>query len=114
MPSDEYSSFGKGALKLKGVGGGKVKKHKKKEKKNSPDLERALATATGEPSSQQPLSADKRRSESLAGHDGDDEDEAPVVSHKTEAERRFEEARRKKVKCHFPACRVLVSGHARH
>lgn len=74
-----------------------MKKHKKKEKKTSSDLERALSTSTGE-SSSQPLGVEKQRSKSPTERDRNDEDGAPVVSYKTEAERRFEEARKKKVK----------------
>lgn len=102
MPTDEYSSYGGGALKLKG-GGGKVKKHKKKKDKAS-DLEKALST--GEPSSQ---AASKAKDEQLAKrtssgspaggdeHHSGDQGDRPVVRQKTEAERRFEEAKRKKV-----------------
>jgi protein FAM32A len=98
MPSDEYSSFGKGALKLKG-GGGKVKKQKKKKDKGS-DLEKALSTreASGEPrdSDAGEKQLEKRtRSRSPVEADGDDE-QGPARQ-KTEAERRFEEAKKKKV-----------------
>lgn len=99
MPSDEYSSFGKGALKLKG-GGGKVKKHKKKKDKGS-DLQKALST--GEASGERRDSdagADQleKRTKSRSPVEADDDDgDDSVVRQKTEAERRFEEAKRKKV-----------------
>jgi len=101
MPSDEYSSFGKGALKLKGGGGGKVKKHKKKKDKGS-DLEKALST--GEPSAERrdidagDKQAEKRAKSGSPVELHDDDDEEGPARQKTEAERRFEEARKKKVR----------------
>jgi protein FAM32A len=98
MPSDEYSSFGKGALKLKGVGG-KVKKNKKKDKKQPSDLEKNLSTgesssrAVSEPKEDRQLS----RRPTPGAEDGPGGDEAAPVRYKTEAERRFDEAKRKKV-----------------
>ena len=96
MPSDEYATVGSGALKLKGA---KVKKHKKKKDK-VPDLEKALST--GESSS----AVEKRKKGRVDDEEEGDEERAksteaddefrPVVQ-KTEAERRFEEARLKKV-----------------
>lgn len=99
MPSDEYSSFGKGPLKLKG-GGGKVKKHKKKKDK-VPDLEKALST--GETTSGEPRDSDagekqiEQRKKSKSPVQEDDDNEEGPVRQKTEAERRFEEARKKKL-----------------
>lgn len=103
MPSDEYSSFGKGPLKLKG-GGGKVKKHKKKKDK-VPDLEKALST--GETTSGEPRDSDagekqiEQRKKSKSPVQEDDDNEEGPVRQKTEAERRFEEARKKKVSDSF-------------
>jgi protein FAM32A len=104
MPSEEYSSFGKGALKLKG-GGSKVKKHKKKKKDTGSDLEKALST--GEPSSRENgqdagNAVEKKRSKrtdsaSPGAEDRQSDGEAPAVRQKTEAELRFEEAKKKKV-----------------
>lgn len=99
MPSDEYSSFGKGALKLKG-GGGKVKKHKKKKDKGSSDLEKALSTGETSAEHQDGDAVEKqdiKRSKSKSPVPEEEVNEAPVVRQKTEAERRFEEAKRKKV-----------------
>ncbi|KAB5563192.1 hypothetical protein GE09DRAFT_1111339 [Coniochaeta sp. 2T2.1] len=102
MPSDEYSSFGKGALKLKGAGGGsKVKRHKKKKDKGAPsDLEKNLSTGGGEAGEEKQIVAKRKRSKSPgaaaeeeAGHESD---EGPVRQ-KTEAERRFEEAKKRKL-----------------
>lgn len=95
MPSDEYASAGGGALRIKGA---KVKKHKKKKVKS--DLEKNLATgeassskdaeAQGEQEGEQQSEGEKKKQE-------ENQDEAPPRSHKTEAERRFEEVRRKKL-----------------
>lgn len=97
MPSDEYASAGGGALRIKGA---KVKKHKKKKAKS--DLEKNLAT--GEPSSSS-KDAEAPDAEERGGAKGKEErdagrredEEAPSQRHKTEAERRFEEVRRKKL-----------------
>jgi protein FAM32A len=101
MPGDEYTSFsGGGALKLKGA---KVKKKKKTDKNNS-DLEKALST--GEPSSrvekEKEAAGDVEADKSVAKkrrEEDEEEDEKSEERHnyKTEAERRFAEARRKKV-----------------
>lgn len=106
MPSDEYASAGGGALRIKGA---KVKKHKKKKARS--DLEKNLST--GEPSSSTSSSKKDPAAEQDAGEDapqqqqGDEElekarrdgdDGGPSSkSRKTEAERRFEEVRRKKL-----------------
>lgn len=76
MPSDEYKSAGGGALRIKGA---KVKKHKKKKDKSA--LEKNLA----EPKKEEPQEKDE------------DEEAEPSTSRKTEAERRFEEARKKRL-----------------
>ncbi|OTA84955.1 hypothetical protein M434DRAFT_400278 [Hypoxylon sp. CO27-5] len=86
MPADEYASVGGGgALKLKG---GKVQKTKKKKKTKTLNLERALSTE------------DDSSAEEVARSrldDGKDEGGVDVVERKTEAERRHEEANRKKM-----------------
>ena len=79
MPSEEYKSAGGGALRIKGA---KVKKHKKKKDKTA--LEKNLA----EPKKEEEESKDKEEAE---------EEDDPPRSHKTDAERRFEEARRKRL-----------------
>ncbi|OIW29789.1 DUF1754-domain-containing protein [Coniochaeta ligniaria NRRL 30616] len=97
MPSDEYSSFGKGALKLKG-GGGKVKKHKKKKDKVS-DLEKALSTGETSGEHRDGVIGEKqveKRTKSRSPVEDDEAEEGPVRQ-KTEAERRFEEAKKKKL-----------------
>ena len=100
MPSDEYASVGGGgALRLKG---GKVKKHKKKKDKGS-DLEKNLST--GESSKE--IELKKPRAEEVedddearvkSGEEAEEQEDDTSKNRKTEAERRFEEARRKKVR----------------
>ncbi|KAI1776004.1 DUF1754-domain-containing protein [Hypoxylon cercidicola] len=83
MPADDYASVGGGgALKLKG---GKVQKTKKKKSKVS-SLERSLS-----------VDATSKETESTPRGDSKDVDEEAVTEHKTEAERRHEEANRKKM-----------------
>ncbi|KAI2608454.1 DUF1754-domain-containing protein [Hypoxylon fragiforme] len=93
MPTDEYASVaGGGALKLKG---GKVQKNKKdkKKKKKSKELtiERSLSTedntAIKEVEQTQRDDSKNKTDHSVEG----------LVEHKTEAERRHEEANRKKM-----------------
>ncbi|KAI1092351.1 DUF1754-domain-containing protein [Rostrohypoxylon terebratum] len=93
MPADDYASVGGGgALKLKG---GRVQKNKKKKKTKS-NLECSLSTtddsASQDAKQKQAREADK--ADKPRQDDGDDED---IVEHKTEAERRHEEANRKKM-----------------
>ncbi|OTA61023.1 DUF1754-domain-containing protein [Hypoxylon sp. EC38] len=86
MPADEYASIGGGgALKLKG---GKVQKTKKKKKTKTLNLERALSTEDD--------SSAKEVARSRLD-DGKDEGGMDVDERKTEAERRHEEANRKKM-----------------
>lgn len=80
MPSDDYKSAGGGALRIKGA---KVKKHKKKKDKGA--LEKILA----EPKKEESQDKEEENQEEDAAE--------PSKSHKTEAEQRFEEARRKKL-----------------
>jgi protein FAM32A len=101
MPSNEYSSLGgAGALKLKGA---KVKKHKKKRDKTSV-LEKALST--GDREELEKAGHDSEKDEGMdktrEGSQGADEENAALGNHKTEAERRFAEAKRKKVSSSAP------------
>ena len=91
MPSDEYKSAGGGALRIKGA---KVKKNKtKKKNKEKTDLEKNLATSD---SSKEPRAEDE--AEQAAENEDEVEVEVgPSRAHRTDAERRFEEARRKKL-----------------
>lgn len=90
MPTDEYKSAGGGALRIKGA---KVKKSKKKSKKEKSDLEKNLATRES-PSTKDPKAEDEPEQ---AVENGEDDNAEPTTDHKTEAERRFEEARKKKL-----------------
>lgn len=101
MPSDEYTSAGGGALRIKGA---KVKKHKKKKAKS--DLEKNLSAGEGAgESSSSTKDLEKQNSEdpqhvaaTAADEREEEEDQqGPSRSRKTEAERRFEEVRRKKL-----------------
>ncbi|KAF6810817.1 hypothetical protein CMUS01_13395 [Colletotrichum musicola] len=99
MPLDEYASVG-GGLKLKGA-----KIGKKKKRKDKTDLEKNLddgnAAGTVARRSEDPAEEDKKRkkkskSEDPADEDADKEDDAGPVVHKTEAERRHEERKRRR------------------
>ena len=101
MPSQDYSSATRGALKIKGVQGSKVEKQKKKKKKQKPE--------NGESEASTPKveeeNAKKRDVKSTEGNILDDalaEEDGKLVdtedqqgTSKTEAEKRFEERRRK-------------------
>lgn len=88
MPSDEYKSAGGGALRIKGA---KVKKNKTKKKEKKSDLEKNLVTRE---SSKDPKTEDEQPEEKV---EDAEEDAGPSKAHKTEAEMRFEEARKKKL-----------------
>lgn len=89
MPSDEYKSAGGGALRIKGA---KVKKNKTKKEKKTTDLEKNLVKR--EHSSKEPKTEDEQPEEKV---EETGEEAGPSKAHKTEAEMRFEEARRKKL-----------------
>ncbi|KAG5989700.1 hypothetical protein E4U54_004277 [Claviceps lovelessii] len=100
MPSGDYAAIGGGALKLKGA---KVQKTKKKKRKDKSDLEKNLSG--GETSEvvktnteTTPADAqDAHPSQRNSNNDDDDDEEAPELR-KTEAERRYEEVKRKRNK----------------
>lgn len=98
MPSDDYAVFsGGGILKLKG---GKISKNKKKKKDRPTDLERSLST--GEASASKELeksSSSKKRSKDEERVEEEAPEEEEPVDYKTEAQRRHEEYKKKKV-CH--------------
>ncbi|KAI4859131.1 DUF1754-domain-containing protein [Hypoxylon rubiginosum] len=90
MPADDYASVGGGgALKLKG---GKVQKTKKKKKSKAPSLEQSLSAGDDSTS---------KETERAPRDDGKNMDEGAVAvavaERKTEAERRHEEANKKKM-----------------
>lgn len=95
MPSDDYAPVGGGALRIKGA---KVKKHKKKSKKT--DLEKNLSTGESSRSQEEGEAADENDSKSPTNKkqkDDEREEEQQPERHKTEAEKRFDEVRRKKL-----------------
>lgn len=90
MPSDDYVSVGGGgALKLKGA---KVNK-KKKKKSSKSDLEKNLGSGSSSSSSSKAIT----KKDDDANDDHEDNGDAPG-RYKTETERRYEEARKKKVR----------------
>ena len=101
MPADdEYKAVTKGGLKLKGVQGSKIDKQKKKRKKDRP--ESAAANDTGHPTDGEGAEASSslRRDSSdrtACKEDGLPQTATPPSSSKTEAERRYEEQKRKRV-----------------
>jgi protein FAM32A len=97
MAGDEYAATG-GSLKLKGVKDSKIdKKRKKKKVKAQPENETAGdKAATAEATTEGEEHLVKSREESL-GTRRDGEASAPLIIGKTEAERRHEEMKRKRV-----------------
>ena len=105
MPSEDYSSATRGALKIKGVQGSKVDKHKKKKKKPKPENANPEASASKveeDRATQNDVTASEENTlnDVLAEEDGklvNSDDQQGGT--KTEAEKRFEERRRKNVAC---------------
>ncbi|KAG6044979.1 hypothetical protein E4U39_002811 [Claviceps sp. Clav50 group G5] len=92
MPSGEYSTIGSGALKLKGA---KIQK-KKKKRKPKVDLDKDLAIQKREADdAQNSDDQDKQRQEQNGGHE--DAEGEVLEPRKTEAERRYEEVKRKRL-----------------
>ena len=113
MGSDHYTAapIG-GSLKLKGVKDAGVSKHKKKRKRPKPENESESETKAGEKSAGEgratgvERTSEERAMEASAGEEKEVlEDDTPGQG-KTEAERRHEEARRKRVCDHVP-CQAL-------
>ncbi|KAF3063919.1 hypothetical protein GL218_02308 [Daldinia childiae] len=95
MPADDYiSAAGAGALKLKG---GKIQKNKKKKKTKVSNLERSLTPGDNSTSTSTSKPKDVEDPRQRNSKDVDDGGEGDVVVQKTEAERRYEEANRKKM-----------------
>ncbi|KAI3551053.1 hypothetical protein CABS01_07688 [Colletotrichum abscissum] len=107
MPLDDYASAVGGGLKLKGA---KVTKPKKKKRRDKTDLEKNLETGDQgssstalvkhrEESAGDLKSKSKKKSEDPdEDRDNDDDDEGSGrVVQKTEAERRYEERKRKRL-----------------
>ncbi|KAK4159002.1 hypothetical protein QBC43DRAFT_327994 [Cladorrhinum sp. PSN259] len=96
MPSSDYTSVARGALKLKGgVPNAAGVKKKKKKTKTVADLEKNLSTGDQDKSkstSPPPPLAENETAETKEESKDDD------LKHKTEAERRFAEVKRKRLK----------------
>lgn len=111
MPKDDYTSAAGGGLRLKGVSGSKIAKHKKKRPKH-PETEKRSPSAKPDAEaseSQDPIQTDKGQNIALTKISRASEDEfdnherleeRSEARGKTEAELRHEERRRKRV-CHF-------------
>ena len=115
MPDDEYSAVGGGGkLKLKGskVSEGRVEKKKNKKKKNKdknssqgengnrPEQERIGSDADVNAA----VTRKEKEGSVLSGGEGGEEADTPGDEGqvKTEAERKYEEAKRKRVRISFP------------
>ncbi|KAG6235824.1 hypothetical protein E4U25_004346 [Claviceps purpurea] len=92
MPSGEYSTIGSGALKLKGA---KIQKKKKKRKPKA-DLDKDLAIQKREADDAQ-NSGDQGKQRQEQNEDHEDANGEIVEPRKTEAERRYEEVKRKRL-----------------
>ena len=109
MPLEDYTTASKGALKIKGVQGSKVDKHKKKKKREKKESEVAVPTdlqTTSRAGNTDDAVLDDEEAnkqaldKALASEDEKEvQEERPRDAEKTEAQRRFEERRRKMVCC---------------
>ncbi|KAK4104877.1 DUF1754-domain-containing protein [Parathielavia hyrcaniae] len=106
MPSDDYSSVASGPLKLKGAAGVAKKKKKKAQNrtKTTTDLEKNLSTGGD---SKEATTTDPTKDAPDRSPGGGEEENSAVVykprtsdsdPHATETERRFAEAKRKRLK----------------
>ncbi|KAG6012063.1 hypothetical protein E4U43_007960 [Claviceps pusilla] len=98
MPSGDYAAIGGGALKLKGA---KIQKTKKKKRKDKSDLEKNLSggeisDVVKTKTETNPADAQDAHPSQRNSNNDDDEEEAPELR-KTEAERRYEEVKRKRL-----------------
>lgn len=112
MPKDDYTSAAGGGLRLKGVSGSKITKHKKK-RPRQPETEKRASSAKPDAEaseSQDPIQTDEGKDKVLTKTSPASEDkidnherskDRSEVRGKTEAELRHEERRRKRV-YYFP------------
>jgi FAM32A len=121
MPADDdYATANRGGLKLKGVQNSRVDKHKKKHKKDKkdkkeshPPKDEASDQTTDAKNEEIPKTDDgsplqrEEHDPSTGARTDDSPHSPPSQSSKTEAERRHEEQRRKRV-CHTES--MLCSG----
>jgi protein FAM32A len=107
MPSDDYTSAVGGGLRLKGVKDAKIDKHKKKKRK-APEGDAAAAATKESASAGAASEGDGAAEREAPGGAPEDEGEGgkqetgggegpAEAARKTEAERRYEERRRKRV-----------------
>ncbi|KAI4174918.1 MAG: hypothetical protein LQ343_001945 [Gyalolechia ehrenbergii] len=105
MPTDDYTAATGGGLRLKGVSGSKITKHKKKRPKN-PEAEKRSPSAHADAEPSKAQEHDQKREKafthnSLAVEDGIEDREASEDRSqprgKTEAELRHEERRRRRL-----------------
>ena len=103
MPSEDYGSVSRGALKIKGTQGSKVEKHKKKKKKTTATEENKTKLEDDKPDESEPsVSIEKQQQRefldtALADEDEKDEQEGEPGSAMTDAERQSYERRYKMV-----------------
>ena len=96
-PSSEYATGG-GKLKIKGVKGGRVEKKKKKKNKEKSGSAGEELRTEGHKSEGDELSGEKKsRSGSRDLSESREEQDREETYGKTEAERRYDEARKKRV-----------------
>ncbi|KAE8143303.1 hypothetical protein BDV38DRAFT_277329 [Aspergillus pseudotamarii] len=100
MPADEYSVGGGGKLKLKGskVSDGRIEKKKKKAKKSNPETGSKKESEDAPPPASTSQAADEKESStSLPQPDESDAGVGVVAAGKTEAEKKHEEMRKKRL-----------------
>ncbi|KAF8418990.1 hypothetical protein EV426DRAFT_634470 [Tirmania nivea] len=102
MPKDDYTAVAGGRLKLKGVSDGRVDKKKKKKKDKTKEKEKErdqsgseTPTKTTEAGSETPEG--KYKSEEPRSRSRGTSEAPPLDTGKTEAERRFEERKRRRL-----------------
>lgn len=98
MPSEDYGSVSRGALKIKGVEGSKIEKHKKKQKPKREKKAKLEDPKSDE--SKLPGSAEKQQKlldDALADEDENDQQDIGPGSAMTDAERHSYERRYKMV-----------------
>jgi protein FAM32A len=108
MAPDEYSTGGGGKLKLKGskVSDGRVDKKKKKKAKKEKEKETDAEQAEAEKSQRQE-SREADSAERAVSRERDEDGGSGSSAAKTEAERKYEEIRRKRVCLTFYFCGVV-------
>ncbi|MBE3042849.1 DUF1754 domain-containing protein [Candidatus Bathyarchaeota archaeon] len=105
MPIDDYASAGGGALRLKGA-----KVTKKKKRKDKSGLEKALSGGDGSlVKADRDGEGEKKRKKGGDEQDEDEREEDRPLVKKTEAEKRIDELKRKRVGLPLGFPRVVMS-----